>query len=188
MNHYEDGYCAQLRGVFKAHLLEGTDSAAQAYRAGARCCRADIAAEEEEADLDEALPPPASYLAPVADWARRLSEFRVMAGVADPGDWVCPGCRWKGPKDALVTTDTGIKDNCPKCRAFCNGPQVQRALAEIANGTKPPQSETKPPPDESKAPLSGSKTTPSAYAEPEPGARKPRKAKPVDDNQGTLFG
>lgn len=90
--------------------------------------------------------------------------------------WRC-SCGWSGLERELQSTDTGIKDNCPRCHGFANGPRMQKAIAEVGAALDAGTIVIPPAPPDLGADVAPS-NQPSEPRE-EPSTPKKRKPKPI---------
>ncbi len=167
MNPFDQGYRDQLNGgpnplrEFASVTQSITEKDAAAYRSGARCCRSDLVAENDAIALsrETGLANPG----PIPDWSRRLMEFRGTPGA-------------------------GIVNNFPNGDKLAYVPEVARvvsttegfvALTDVREGQAVALDDL--------GTMKRAAPTPNAFAEPEPGAKKAKRPKPVDEGQGTFL-
>lgn len=161
MNCFEGGYVDQLKGACREDMLEGQGADATAYRAGARTCRADLDSEALGPSIEEQSTLERADRLP--SWRRRLGEFRAMAGIT-PKMELGPGWipTYENPDNAH-----GEKPAEPIAETDHTNPAINMRKA-MAPGTS-------------------STAKAHAFADPEPGAKKHRKAKPADEGQATFL-
>ncbi len=112
-----------------------------------------------EAERDKAENHPAQHFPAFPDWARRLTEFRAKIQLNAPeGEGTTA---YEIAAKITAARDEALREAV----APVTGPITSRISAAIAE----------------------LRATPNAFAEPEPGVKKPRKPKPTDDSQTSFL-